>query len=594
MAARIEDYAIIGDTQTCALVDRNATIAWLCFPRFDSDACFAALLGDERHGCWKLSPSVPVRSSSRSYVGDSVIVATDFTTDHGAVRVLDFMPPRGEAPDVVRIVVGLRGEVPMRSHLAPRFGYGAVTPWVTISPSGASLVAGPDALRLSTALPVTREDHAVTAEFTVRAGERHGFVLTWYPSHHRVPRPVHAEHALADTEKYFRQWVDRCTYRGRWRDAVVRSLLTLKILTYAPTGGLVAAATTSLPEQLGGVRNWDYRYTWLRDATLTLRALMHAGYQDEASSWRRWLCRAIAGAPDEMQTMYGVAGERRLHEYTLDWLPGFAGSKPVRVGNAAVDQFQLDIYGEVMDCLHQARKGGLADDDVAWEVQRALMGFVADHWRDPDEGIWEVRGGRRDFTYSKMMAWVAADRAVCAVEKHALPGPIDAWRALRQEIHDDVCARGFNGKRGAFTQSYGSEALDASLLMMPILGFLPPTDERVRGTVAAIERELVKSGLVLRYDTSHSVDGLPSGEGAFVACSFWLADNYVLSGRRADAEALFERLLALRNDVGLLAEEYDASAQRQLGNFPQAFSHLALINTAVSLSVDEPVGVRHG
>ena len=594
MPRRIEDYAIIGDTQTCALVDRDANIDWLCFPRFDSDACFAALLGDERHGRWTLAPTVPVRARSRAYVGDSAILATELETDQGAVRILDFMPPRGEAPDVVRIVVGVRGEVPMRSHVAARFGYGAVTPWITLSPTGASMVAGPDALRLSTPLPLSRQDHAVDAELTVREGERHRFVLTWYPSHHRVPRPVDAERALAETEAYWQRWMARCRYAGRWRDAVVRSLLTLKTLTYAPTGGIVAAATTSLPEELGGVRNWDYRYTWLRDATLTLRALMHAGYDDEAAAWRRWLCRAIAGAPEEMQTMYGVAGERRLSELTLDWLPGFAGSKPVRIGNAAVDQFQLDIYGEVMDCLHQARKHGMSPDETAWQVQSELMRFVAQRWRDPDEGIWEVRGGRRDFTYSKLMAWVAVDRAVSAVEKHGLTGPLEEWRALRTQIHDDVCARGYNDARGAFTQSYGSDALDASLLMVPVVGFLPADDRRVLSTLAAIERELVQDGLVMRYDTRRSVDGLPGGEGAFLACTFWLADNYMLVGRRADAEALFERLLALRNDVGLLAEEYDPKARRQLGNFPQAFSHLALINTAVSLSGDESVAMRHG
>ena len=592
MTARIEDYAVIGDTQTAALVSREGSVDWLCFPRFDSHACFAALLGDGRHGCWTLAPTTPVRNQRRAYVGDSVILATDLTTDHGAVRILDFMPPRGEAPDIVRIVVGTRGEVPMRSHCAARFGYGAFTPWVTISPEGASMVAGPDALRLSTPLPLTRVDHAVDAEFTVRAGERHAFVLTWYPSHWRVPRPVDAERALAETEAYWREWVGRCRYQGRWRDAVVRSLLTLKTLTYAPTGGIVAAATTSLPEVPGGVRNWDYRYTWLRDATLTLRAFMGAGYDVEAAAWRRWLCRAIAGAPEEMQTMYGVAGERRLPEMTLDWLPGFAGSKPVRVGNAAVDQFQLDIYGEVMDCLHQARNGGMPEDDVAWQIQCELMRFVGERWQEPDEGIWEVRGGPRDFTYSKLMAWVAADRAVAAVEKHGLPGPVDQWRALRQRIHDDVCARGFNPARGAFTQSYGSDALDASLLMLPTVGFLPPDDERVRGTIAAIERELVRDGLVMRYDTHGSVDGLPGTEGAFLACTFWLADNYVLAGRRADGEALFERLLGLRNDVGLLAEEYDPIGKRQLGNFPQAFSHLALVSSAVGLSAEAAVGLR--
>jgi GH15 family glucan-1,4-alpha-glucosidase len=589
---RIEDYALIGDTQTAALVRRDCRIDWLCLPRFDSEACFAALLGRPEHGCWTLEPAAPIQTCSRCYLGETLILQSELVTEHGAVQVLDFMPPRGEAPDIVRIVVGLRGEVPMRMRLAPRFGYGAVTPWILPHDDGAALGAGPDALRLVTPASVRVVDGGVEAEFTVRANDRVPFVLTWYPSHKHEPRAVDPERALSDTRGYWTEWVGRCTYTGRYRDAVIRSLLTLKALTYKPTGGIVAAPTTSLPEKLGGVRNWDYRFAWLRDATLTLNALMSWVYDAVAAAWRAWLERAIAGAPAEMQILYGVAGERRIPECTLDWLPGFAGSKPVRLGNAAVEQFQLDVYGEVLDCLHQARRRGIAVSERAWELQRGLMEYVEQHWTEPDDGLWEVRGGRQQFTQSKVMAWVAADRAVSAIENFGLTGPLERWRALRERIHADVCERGYNARAGAFTQSYGSDALDASLLVLPLVGFLPHDDVRVRSTTRAIERDLMRDGFVLRYDSEKTADGLPEGEGAFLACTFWLADNYALAGRWNDAEAVFERLLALRNDVGLLAEEYDPHGRRQLGNFPQAFSHLALVNTALNL--EARVGAAKG
>ncbi len=581
----IEDYAVIGDTQTAAIVGRDGSIDWLCFPRFDSAAVFAALLGTEQHGRWLLAPAGGAMARRRCYRGDTLILESDFETDAGAVRIIDFMPIRGEAPDVVRVVQGLHGRVSMQLELRMRFDYGQIRPWVQRVGHDHVAVAGPDAMYLRTPVEVAHDGDALVAEFSVGAGDTVPFVLTWRQSHLPTPQPVDPEVALRETEGFWREWIAPCTYDGEWREPVVRSLLTLKALTYAPTGGIVAAVTTSLPEQLHGVRNWDYRFCWLRDATITLQALMFSGLYGEARAWRQWLLRAIAGDPEEMQIMYGVAGERRLTEYVADWLPGYCG-KPVRIGNAAAEQFQLDVYGEVMDALHQARKSGLEPDQVAWDLQRSLMQFVAEHWSDEDEGIWEVRGPSQDFTHSKLMAWVAADRAVKAVEVSGLPGPVGQWRRLREEIRADILARGYDERRGTFTQYYGSRELDASMLMAPLVGFLPATDERVRGTVAAIERELMEDGFVQRYtqEPGASTDGLPPGEGAFLACTFWLAENYAMMGRHDEAREVFERLLSLRNDVGLLSEEYDTKARRLVGNFPQAFSHVPLITTARSLS----------
>jgi GH15 family glucan-1,4-alpha-glucosidase len=581
----IEDYAVVGDTQTAALVGKDGSIDWLCLPRFDSGAMFAALLGGPEHGRWLLAPAGPVRRVRRRYRGESLVLETEFDTDDGTVRLIDFMPPRGDSADLVRIVEGVQGRVPMRMELRGRFDYGLVVPWVYRDDHGLAAVAGPDAAWLRTPVAAELDDHSARAKFSIGAGDDAPFVLTWTPSHRSAPRPFAAREALARTEDHWREWISHCTYEGEWRDAVVRSLLTLKALTYAPTGGIVAAVTTSLPEQLGGVRNWDYRYCWLRDATITLQALLYSGYTDEAGAWRQWLLRAIAGDPARMQIMYGIAGERRLDEYVAHWLPGYDGG-PVRIGNAAAEQFQLDVYGEVMDALHQARSTGLKRDDTSWALQVALMQFVEEHWAEPDEGIWEVRGGGKDFTHSKLMAWVAADRAVAAVERFGLPGPADRWRALRDEIRRDILARGYDAERGTFTQYYGSRELDAALLMVPLVGFLPADDPRVHGTVAAIERELLRDGFVQRYTQPPGigVDGLPAGEGAFLACTFWLADNYALQGRHDEARDTFERLLALRNDVGLLSEEYDPKAGRLVGNFPQAFSHVPLIETARTLS----------
>jgi GH15 family glucan-1,4-alpha-glucosidase len=583
---RIEDYALIGDTQTAALVGRDGSIDWLCLPRFDSSACFAALLGTHDHGHWQLSPASRALATSRRYRGDSLVLETVFATSEGTVRVVDCMPPRGRVPDVVRLVEGISGRVPMRMDLTIRFDYGRSVPWVRRVDGRLRAVAGPDALVLDTPVPTRGEDLHTVADFHVATGERVPFVLEWHPSHEAPGSTVGAVDAVEDTYRWWAEWVARSNYAGEWRDAVVRSLVTLKALTYGPTGGIVAAATTSLPERLGGVRNWDYRFCWLRDATFTLYALMSAGYQDEAQAWRDWLLRAVAGSPQDMQIMYGCAGERRLTELTLEWLPGYEASVPVRVGNAAVDQFQLDVFGEVMDALHQARRNGIPPDPFAWGLQRSLMEFLASRWTEPDEGIWEVRGPRRHFTHSKVMAWVAVDRAVKAVERFGLDGPVGRWRHLCREIATDIHERAWDPDRQTFTQSYGSRELDAALLMMPLVGFVRADDERMRGTVAAVERELCEGGLVHRYSqTDASVDGLPPGEGAFLPCTFWLADNYVLLGRLGDARATFERLLSLRNDVGLLAEEYDVAAGRQLGNFPQAFSHVPLINTARSLTL---------
>ena len=592
---RIEDYGLIGDTQAASLVGRDGSIDWLCLPRFDSGACFAALLGTDRHGRWRLAPAAGGLSTSRRYRGDTLVLETTFETPEGCVRVVDFMPPRGRNPDVVRLVEGVSGRVPVAMSLAIRFDYGRSVPWVRRIDGRLTAVAGPDALVLDTPVPTHGEDLHTVASFDVAAGDVVPFVLTWYPSHEELPPPIDALDALTDTIAWWEEWSGACTHRGEWHEAVVRSLVTLKALTYAPTGGIVAAVSTSLPEQLGGVRNWDYRYCWLRDATFTLYALMTAGYRAEAAAWRDWLLRAVAGSPADLQIMYGCAGERRLPEQVLGWLPGYEGSAPVRIGNAAVDQFQLDVYGEVMDSLHQARRVGIPASRSSWDFELQLMGFLESRWQEPDEGIWEVRGPRRHFTHSKMMAWVAADRAVKAVERFGADGPVDRWRALRATIHDEVCARGWDAERGTFTQSYGRPELDAALLMMPLVGFLPADDPRVRGTVAAVERELCEGGFVHRYTQGDdAVDGLPPGEGAFLACTFWLADNYALVGRTAEARATFERLLSLRNDLGLLSEEYDVAAGRQVGNFPQAFSHVPLVNTAHNLAIGGGPGQRRG
>jgi len=586
VAALIEDYGLIGDLQTAALVSRHGCIDWLCFPRFDSGACFAALLGDEENGRWSLAPAAPVTRASRRYRPDTLVLETELETAEGTVRLIDFMPPRGEAPDVVRIVEGVRGKVAMRMSLSIRFDYGSIIPWVRRREEGLLAVAGPDALFLATPVELVGENFHTVAEFDVGQGERVPFVLTWYPSNRPPPERVDAERALLDTESFWQEWVTDCVHVGRFRDALVRSLVTLKALTYAPTGGIVAAATTSLPEALGGVRNWDYRYCWLRDATLTLLALVRAGYEDEARAWRDWLLRAIAGLPDELQIMYGIAGERRLTELELDWLGGYEGSRPVRIGNAASNQRQLDVYGEVLDALYHARLAGIEPSAEAWALTRKLLEWLEEAWREPDEGIWEVRGPRRHFTHSKVMAWVAFDRAVRSAEEDRLDGPVERWRAVRDEIHDDVCHRGFDPELGVFTQSYGSSRLDASALMMPLVGFLPADDPRIAATVRAVEQNLIRDGLVLRYRADGGnvdVDGLPPGEGTFLPCSFWLAQVYALQGRLGEAEALFDRLLGLRNDLGLLSEEYDVDAGRLVGNFPQAFTHLTLVDAALTL-----------
>ena len=595
MPSRIEDYAVIGDCETAALVARDGSIDWLCWPRFDSGACFAALLGTPEHGRWLLAPTDPAARVSRRYREGTLILETEFETEDGAITLIDFMPPRGTASDLIRLVVGRRGRVALSTELVIRFGYGAVIPWVTRLEDGSGLraVGGPDMVVLHSPVPIHGEGPKSVGEFVVNVGESIPFVLTYSPSHLPMPEQIDPLAALDQTVVFWQEWSGAAREAGQWSEIALRSLITLKALTYRPTGGIVAAPTTSLPEQIGGSRNWDYRFCWLRDATLMLLALMNAGYYDEAQAWRDWLLRAVAGSPSQMQIMYGVAGERRLSEWEVSWLPGYEGSRPVRIGNAASAQLQLDVYGEVMDALHQARLGGLPATQAGWELQKALLQHLEKVWREPDEGIWEVRGPRQHFTYSKIMAWVAYDRALASAEAFSLDGPLNHWRALRQQIHTEICEKGFDPELGSFVQAYGAKQLDASLLLVSAVGFLPPDDARVLGTIDAIERNLVQDGFVLRYRTKETADGLPPGEGAFLACSFWLVDAYVQVGRVDDAHRLFDRLLSITNDVGLLAEEYDPQAKRQVGNFPQAFSHLALINSIHNLyRTTKPVDQR--
>ncbi|MDP9610947.1 GH15 family glucan-1,4-alpha-glucosidase [Streptomyces demainii] len=599
MAGRIEDYALIGDMQTAALVCRDGTVDWLCLPRFDSHAVFAGLLGTEEHGFWRLGPAFPPgneppAADRRRYRGDSLVLESEWDTPRGTVRVIDFMPPRDGAPQLVRIVEGVSGRVPMRSALRMRFSYGWVVPWVHRVDTRTVAVAGPDSVWLDTEVDTYGKDLTTYSDFTVAPGDRIAFTISWQPSHKEPPALPEPEAALEATEAFWREWVEHCTYHGPYRDAVVRSLITLKALTYAPTGGIVAAPTTSLPEEIGGVRNWDYRFTWLRDAAITLSSLLRTGYREEARAWREWLLRAVAGDPENLQIMYGIAGERELAEAELTWLPGYENSQPVRVGNGAAGQLQLDVYGEVTEALHLAHMTGLARNDYASVLQLKLIGYLEDHWDEPDEGIWEVRGPRRHFVHSKVMAWVAVDRTVKLIESGDVDGPLERWRELRDAIHRDVCEKGYDAERNTFTQSYGSKELDASLLLIPQMGFLPPDDKRVIGTIEAIQRELsTEDGFVMRYPTAGEdagVDGLEGDEGAFLACSFWLADDLAMIGRVDEARRLFEKLLALRNDLGLLAEEWDARNQRQVGNFPQAFSHVPLIDTALRLTASGAYG----
>ncbi|HVB06098.1 MAG TPA: glycoside hydrolase family 15 protein [Acidimicrobiales bacterium] len=594
MALRLEDYAIIGDTQTAAVVGRDGSIDWLCLPRFDSEACFAALVGDEKNGFWRICPAAsgapgegaPLLSSSRHYRADTLVLETEWELPEGRVRVTDCMPVRVQNPQVVRIVEGLSGAVEMRMDLVVRFGYGAVVPWVRQLDGMFRAIAGPDAINLWTPVHSHGEGMTTVAHFTIRASQQVPFILSWYPSHEQPVHPIDAQYAVDEATRWWTEWASQssCPGEARWRDPVLRSAITLKALTYAPTGGIVAAATTSLPETLGGERNWDYRFCWLRDATLTLSALNAAGYHEEALAWRDWLLRAVAGDPSQLQIMYGVRGERTLTERELAWLPGYEGSKPVRIGNLAADQFQLDVYGETISALHESRRSGI-DPGPAWELEKVLLDFLEDGWRQPDDGIWEVRGPRRHFTHSKVMAWVGMDRAVRDVEEFGFEGPVDVWRRARDAIKAEVLEKGFDAGRNTFTQYYGSKELDASTLMIPLVGFLPPSDARVVGTVDAIQADLARDGFVLRYDAQNAaeVDGLSGREGAFLACSFWLVDNLEMIGRHDEAVTLFERLLGLANDVGLLAEEYDPVADRLVGNFPQAFSHVSLVNSAVNL-----------
>ncbi len=597
-ASAIEDYGLIGDCASCALVGKNGSIDWLCLPRFDSSACFAALVGTVENGRWKLAPADAAARATRRYHDGSMVLETLFETASGTVAVIDFMVLHAANPTVVRIVEGRTGRLDMKTDMVLRFGYGVSVPWVTRLPdgSGISAVVGPDMVIVRASVPLEGEHLHTTAEFTVAAGERAWFTLTYGASSDPAPAAVDAVSALAETEAHWTAWSKRCTYQGEWREAVLRSLLVLKALTFNRTGGIVAAATTSLPEQLGGVRNWDYRFCWLRDATLTLFSLMKGGYYHEAASWRGWLHRAVAGSPEQVQIMYGIAGERHLAEWEVPWLAGYQGAAPVRIGNAASDQLQLDVYGEVMGALHQARQGNLGQAEASWDVQLGLIDHLAKIWKEPDDGIWETRGGRQHFTYSKVMAWVAFDSMIKDVEQHGLEGPVDQWRSIRDEIHATVCREGFNHDKNSFVQFFGGSVLDASLLLIPMVGFLPHDDPRVLGTVQAIEQGLLADGYVKRYETTITKDGLPPGEGAFLACSFWLVDCMHMQGRKDAARAMFERLLALRNDIGLLSEEYDPKAKRMTGNMPQAFSHTALIVSAMNLHDAGPARQRqaHG
>ena len=584
MSLPIEDYALIGDCETAALVGRDGSIDWLCWPRFDSDACFAALLGTPEHGRWLIAPQDGTARVTRRYQPNTLILETRFETADGVATLVDFMPGHQTGSSIVRLIIGERGRLVMRTEFVIRFGYGATVPWMMKLDDGTRrAIAGPDMVLLRTTAPLRGEQFKTVGEFTVHAGENVPFTLTYVPSHLPIPAAENPLDQLRATQQFWLDWAAKSKVSGPWREAVNRSLITLKALTYARTGGIVAAPTTSLPEHVGGSRNWDYRFCWLRDATLTLLALMNAGYLEEAKAWREWLSRAAAGTPDQLQIMYGIAGERRLTEWEVHWLPGYHKSSPVRVGNAAHTQLQLDVYGELMDALHHARQGGLAPSESGWSLQQAVLKHLENVWPKMDEGIWEVRNGARHFTFSKIMAWVAFDRAIKSAEAFNLKGPLDRWRQLCREIHDDVCRLGFDRQLGTFVRSYGSNDLDASLLLLPTVGFLPPSDPRVRGTVEAIERKLLVDGLVRRYNTTETQDGLSSDEGAFIACSFWLVDAYVLQGRIDDARQLFERLLILRNDVGLLSEEYDPIARRLLGNFPQGLSHIALVNSAFNL-----------
>jgi GH15 family glucan-1,4-alpha-glucosidase len=584
--APIEDYALVGDCQTAALVSRDGSINWLCWPRFDSGACFAALLGGPENGRWLIAPVAPA-TIERRYRPDTLILETEFSTAEGTATLIDFMPMDTSDSHVIRLVVGRRGRVVMRTELVLRFDYGLLVPWATRLKDGRrSFVAGPDRVILSSPVPLRGEHLRTLGQFQVRVGETVSFALSYGRSYLPPPAAVDPAGRLRATTRFWRGWIGQSSATGEYSDAVRRSLITLKALTYRPTGGIVAAATTSLPEQIGGVRNWDYRYCWLRDATFTLQALMHSGLYAEAQQWRAWLLRAVAGDPQRMQIMYGIAGERLLPEWEIPWLRGYEDSVPVRIGNAASTQLQLDVYGEIMDVLHQGRHGRLAASAAGWQLQMALAAHLEHVWNRPDRGMWEVRARSQHFTYSKVMAWVALDRVIRSAEQYGFEAPLRRWRSLRRRIHQEVCRRAFNRVLGSFVRTYGSKHLDASLLLMPLVGFLRPTDPRVRGTIDAVERYLAWDGLVRRYDTRATSDGLPAGEGVFLPCSFWLADNWLLLNRRDDARRLFERLLGLRNDVGLLAEEYDPRTRRLVGNFPQAFSHIALVNTAYNLTRD--------
>src|SRR6202050_116554 len=584
MSTRIEDYVLIGDCKSAALVGRDGSIDWLCWPRFDSEACFAALLGSREHGRWLIAPRGDA-GITRRYRPNTLVLETHFETPDGAATLVDFMPPRRDHSTIVRFVIGTRGQVSMHTELILRFGYGAIVPWVTRVETGAlRAIAGPDMVVLYTPVHVRGKDMTSVGDFTITRGETIPFVLTYSRSHQPLPNPVDAMGALAETEKYWREWSAKCRPAGSWSDAVRRSMITLKALTYEPTGGIVAAPTASLPEQIGGVRNWDYRYCWLRDATLTLLGAMHAGYYEEAQAWREWLLRAVAGSPEQLQIMYGIGGERRLTEWTASWLPGYENSAPVRIGNAAHGQLQLDVFGEIMDTYHQARRGGLTTNDSGWDIQLAFADHLKNVWRESDQGIWEMRGPPQHFTYSKVMAWVAYDRAIKSAETFGLEAPLDEWRTLREQIFDEVCEHGYDEELGTFVQAFGSKQLDANLLLLPCVGFLPVSDPRIERTIAAVEKHLLRDGFVLRYSTEEVEDALPPGEGAFLACSFWLVDVYMLQERYQEAETLFGRLVGLRNDLGLLSEEYDPIAKRLVGNFPQAFSHLALVNSAYNLT----------